>query len=111
MKTLSKFLRLVPSIVAILIAVLNSAYAQDIPVEQRNRLKKQLEFEKWEEITRTAPAGRIETFKIEDSVTSPWHVRRSQDIGSANRGTATQYILSRASDPKSAEEIIRVTIT
>jgi len=85
--------------------------AQQPDKGQRERLKEQLQYGRWAELLRTRPAAKFEGYKLEKKTLAPWQIRRTQEIGKANRGVMTQYVLSKSDKRRDDDEVIRVSIT
>ena len=104
--------RLWPSLITAALALTGTLLgAQEPKDDQRAYVKKQVQFDRWQDLTKSRPETRSDTFKVEQSLLAPWQIRRVREIGKANHGVTTQYILSKADKPSSAKEVLRVSVT
>ena len=85
-------------------------HGQDGNDQQRDTLKRKLSFQRWQELLRNKPDVVYGDFKLEQSAVAPWRIHRAQDIGKSNRGTITQYMLSTSEKPRTAAEVLRVSV-
>jgi hypothetical protein len=102
------------SFFAILIQVLlisQILYAQKQGASQLDYVKQNVLYSRWTDILKTKTEVSYDEFKLDDVMISPWHIRRVQEIGKANRGKMVQYVLAKHDVIEDAHEILLVSVT
>ncbi|OQZ04011.1 MAG: hypothetical protein B6D34_05275 [Candidatus Brocadia sp. UTAMX1] len=97
---------------AILLLMFSSfLHAKESEENQRDYLKKQVQYDRWKDILKTKSEFRYEEFKLDNTSVSPWRIQRMQEIGRADRGKTIQYTLSKSDIVREAREILQVSVT
>jgi len=100
-------------LVCFILAVLlvSMTFTQEQENNFRDMIKKQLKFEQWIPMLKARPEMRYKPFKLDNVIVSPWKIVRIREIGEANSGMMTRYILVKETKEKEKPEIVRVSIT
>lgn len=100
---------LIALILVIFFATTYNAQGQE--ESQRDYIKKQVHYYRWQNILGQKTEVRYDAFQLDSTIVKPWRIQRVQQIGAANRGNMVQYVLAKSDDRQKAEEIILISIT